>query len=76
MEVVTGVGPLPSARVRLFFGAQRSSILREYSYNRAAPFHFDSNQTVLVLEQSGSILLYSRTKRYLRALIWKRHKLW
>jgi hypothetical protein len=40
--------------------------LREYSYIRAAPFHFDSNQTVSVLEQSGSILLYSGTKHYLR----------
>jgi hypothetical protein len=27
-----------------------------------APFHFDSNQTVSVLEQSGFILLYSGTK--------------
>jgi hypothetical protein len=48
-----------------FFGAQGSNMLREYSYIRAAPFHIDSNQTVSVLEQSGSILLYSGTKHYL-----------
>jgi hypothetical protein len=49
-----------------FFRAQGSNILREYFYIRAAPFHFDSNQTVSVLEQSSSILLYSGTKHYLR----------
>jgi hypothetical protein len=51
-----------------FVGAQGSSILTEYFYNRVAPFYFDSNQTVSVQEQSRSILLYSRTKRYLSTI--------
>jgi hypothetical protein len=32
----------------------------------AALFYFDSNQTVSLLEWSGSVLLYSGTKHYLR----------